>query len=316
LRRLVDSGRRFQGGSALDKLKKDLKKNYRVYLLFLPAFIFYVIFCYAPMGGLIISFQNYSPTRGFFKSSWVGLKYFIEFFNSMFFFRLIRNTLMLNVYDIVFGFPAPIILALVLNELVGRKFKSVIQTIIYMPYFLSLVVLCGIIINFTNTEGVVNDITAFFGAAPKNFLLEIAWFKPIFIITNIWQYAGWSSIVYMAALAGVDPELYDAAYADGCGRLRRLIHVTLPGIMSVVVIMFILRLGNLMSVGFEKVILLYNPLTMETADVISSYVYRRGLLEANYSFATAVGLFNSVINFGFLWFANWLSRRVNEYSLW
>jgi putative aldouronate transport system permease protein len=297
-------------------LKKDIKKNYRVYLLFLPALLFYAIFCYAPMGGLIISFQNYSPARGILHSPWVGFKYFIEFFKSIFFFRLMRNTFMLNVYDILFGFPIPIILALILNEVVGRKFKSVVQTILYMPYFLSLVVLCGIIITFTSTEGVVNNITAIFGAAPKNYLLEAAWFKPIFIITNIWQYGGWSSIVYVAALAGVDPELYDAAYVDGCGRLRRLIHVTLPGIMSMVVIMLILRLGNLMSVGFEKVILLYNPLTMETADVISTYVYRRGLLEANYSFATAVGLFNSVLNFMFLWFANWMSRRVNEYSLW
>jgi len=300
----------------VSKLSIDLKKNYSVYLLFTPALLFYIIFCYIPMGGLIIAFMNYNPARGIFRSNWVGLKYFIEFFKSMFFFRLMRNTLMLNVYDIIFGFPVPILLALILNEIINTKFKAIIQTILYMPYFLSLVVLCGIIITFTSTEGVINDLISIFGFKRTNLLMEVNLFKPIFIISNIWQWAGWSSIVYVAALMGIDPELYDAAYVDGCGRFRRLLHVSLPGIMPVIIIMLILRLGNLMSVGFEKVILLYNPLVMETADVISSYVYRRGLLEANYSFATAVGFFNSILNFGFLWFANRLSRKVSEYSLW
>lgn len=300
----------------MSKLSIDLKKNYSVYLLFTPALLFYIIFCYIPMGGLIIAFMNYNPARGIFRSNWVGLKYFIEFFKSMFFFRLMRNTLMLNVYDIIFGFPVPILLALILNEIINTKFKAIIQTILYMPYFLSLVVLCGIIITFTSTEGVINDLISIFGFKRTNLLMEVNLFKPIFIISNIWQWAGWSSIVYVAALMGIDPELYDAAYVDGCGRFRRLLHVSLPGIMPVIIIMLILRLGNLMSVGFEKVILLYNPLVMETADVISSYVYRRGLLEANYSFATAVGFFNSILNFGFLWFANRLSRKVSEYSLW
>jgi putative aldouronate transport system permease protein len=297
-------------------LKRDVQKNYRVYLLFLPALLFYLIFCYAPMGGIIISFMNYSPTRGIVGSKWVGFKHFTDFFNSLYFFRLMRNTFMLNVYDIIVGFPVPIILALIFNEITARKFKSVVQTILYMPYFISMVVLCGIIITFTSSEGVINDVTVLFGLQAKNYLLDPVLFKPIFIITNIWQYAGWSSIIYVAALSGVDPELYDAAYVDGCGRFRRMIHVTLPGILPVIVIMLILRMGNLMSVGFEKVILLYNPLTYETADVISSYVYRRGLLEASYSFATAIGLFNSILNFAFLWFANWVSRRVNETSLW
>jgi putative aldouronate transport system permease protein len=287
-----------------------------IYLLFLPALLFYLVFCYMPMGGIVISFMNYYPSRGFLQSKWIGFKHFVEFFKSLYFFRLMRNTFMLNVYDIIVGFPTPIILALIFNEISGRKFKSVIQTILYMPYFVSLVVLCGIIITFTSSEGVINDLTAIFGVESRNFMIEPAWFKPIFVLTNIWQYAGWSSIVYIAGLSAVDPELYDAAYVDGCGRFRRLIHVTLPGIMSVIVIMFILRLGNLMTVGFEKVILLYNPLTYESADVISSYAYRRGLLEANYSFATAVGLFNSMLNFTFLWFTNWLCRRINEYSIW
>jgi len=231
------------GDCLMDSLTKDLKKNYRAYLLFAPALIFYIIFCYIPMGGLIISFMNYNPARGFFRSEWVGFKYFIEFFQSLFFIRLMRNTFLLNVYDIIFGFPIPIILALVLNEIFNIKFKAVIQTILYMPYFLSLVVLCGIVITFTATEGVINDFTSFLGFERVNLLMEAALFKPIFVISNIWQWAGWSSIVYVAALTGLDPELYDAAYADGCGRFRRLIHVSIPGIMPVIIIMLILRLG-------------------------------------------------------------------------
>ena len=217
---------------------------------------------------------------------------------------------------IIVGFPAPIILAILLNELRGKRFKTAVQTSFYMPNFISIVVLCGIIVDFCATEGVTSDILAVFGIPASNLLQDRALFKPIFIISNLWQYAGWSSIIYMAALGGINQELYDAAYVDGCGRFKRILNVTLPGLIPTIVIMFILRLGNIMTVGFEKVILLYNPLTYETADVISSYVYRRGILEANYSYATAVGLFNSVLNFGFLIFANWFSRQLTEESLW
>lgn len=229
---------------------------------------FYIVFCYVPMGGLVMGFQNYKPNTGILRSSWVGVKHFIDFFHDMYFPRLMRNTFMLNVYDIIVGFPALIILALLLNELRGKYIKG--------------------------------GILAFFGKEPNNLLQNPKLFKPVFVATNLWQYAGWNSIIYIAAISGINTELYDAAYVDGCGRWKRLLYVTLPGLFPTIVIMFILRIGNIMTVGFEKVILLYNPLTYETADVISSYVYRRGILEANYGYATAVGLFNSLINFAFL----------------
>ena len=284
--------------------------------MFLPALAYYVIFCYAPMYGAIIAFKNFIPGRGIWNSAWVGLKHFEYFFNGMFFGRLMRNTFLLNLYDVIFGFPAPIILAILLHELRGVKFKTTVQTTFYMPYFVSMVVVCGIIMDFVATEGVVNDILAFFGMQPRNLLQDKSLFRPIFVATNIWQFAGWTSIIYIAALGGINQEFYDAAYVDGCGRFKRVLHVTLPGLRSIIVIMLILRLGNMMTVGFEKVILLYNPLTYETADVIASYVFRKGLLEGDYSFATAIGLFNSVINFMFLIAANWYSRKLSEDSLW
>lgn len=300
----------------LRRLKKDIAIHPWIYLMFLPVAAFYIVFCYVPMGGAIIAFNDFSPRTGILGSEWVGFQWFIEFFNDIYFTRLMRNTFLLNVYDIIIGFPTPIIIAIMLNELRGKLYKNIVQTMMYMPNFISLVVLCGIIKDFCVTEGVVNDVLAWFGLEPVNWMLEQAAFKPIFIVSNLWQYAGWSSIIYIAALSSVSQELYDAADVDGCGRFKKMIHVTLPALMPTIVIMFILRLGNIMTVGFEKVILLYNPLTYETADVISSYVYRRGVLEANYSYATAVGLFNSLLNFGFLLFANWLSRRYTEQSLW
>ncbi len=300
----------------LVKLKNDIVKHPWVYLMFLPVAAFYILFCYVPMGGAVIAFNDYSPRAGIFGSEWVGFKWFIEFFRDIYFFRLMRNTFLLNVYDIIIGFPAPILIAILLNELRARHYKSAVQTMMYMPNFISMVVLCGIITDFCITEGVVNDVLGWFGMEPVNWMMEQMAFKPIFIISNLWQYAGWSSIIYVAALSGVSQELYDAADVDGCGRVKKVLHVTLPALVPTIVIMFILRLGNIMTVGFEKVILLYNPLTYETADVISSYVYRRGVLEANYSYATAVGLFNSVLNFGFLLLANWMSRRTTEQSLW
>ena len=318
-KRLQRPGSYLTGGRSKfmpEKLIKDIKKYKYVYLMLIPVLAYYIIFCYVPMGGLIMAFKDYAPRKGIFGSDWVGFKYFLDFFKDMYFVRLMRNTFMLNVYDIIIGFPAPIILALLLNEITGKKFKNTVQTMLYMPNFVSLVVLCGIVVDFCATEGVINDILAFIGVEPNN-LLQNPWlFKPIFVITNLWQYAGWNSIIYMAAIMGINEELYDAAYVDGCGRMKRLIHVTLPGLVPTIVIMFILRLGNIMTVGFEKVILLYNPLTYETADVISSYVYRRGILEANYSYAAAVGLFNSLINFAFLVLANWLSKKATDESLW
>ena len=294
----------------------DIKRHKMIYCILIPILAFYITFCYIPMGGAIIAFKDFTPRKGLWASDWVGLKYFFDFFHDMYFWRLMRNTFMLNVYDIIIGFPAPIILALLLNELRGKHFKNTVQTMLYMPNFVSLVVLCGIILDFCSTEGVINDLLGLIGIPESNLMLNPLLFKPIFIVSNLWQYAGWSSIIYVSALTSVSPELYDAAYVDGCGRWGRIWHVTLPGILPTIVIMLVLRMGNIMTVGFEKVILLYNPLTFETADVISSYVYRRGILEANYSYATAVGLFNSLLNFGFLYLSNIFSRKMTDQSLW
>lgn len=298
------------------RLLRNMREHWQLYLMLLPVVAAYVIFAYLPMGGLIIAFQNFAPRLGIWGSKWVGLKYFRDFFNDVYFFRLMRNTFMLNVYDIIVGFPAPIILAILLNELRSRRVRATFQTMMYLPYFISMVVLCGIIREFCDRDGVINDIIAAMGGQRSSLLMNPKLFKPIFILTNMWQYAGWNSIIYMAAMGSIDTSLYDAACVDGCGRLRQVWHVTLPGILSTIVIMFILRVGNIMTVGFEKVILLYNSMTMETADVISSYVYRRGIMEANFSYATAVGMFNAVLNCVFLFMANYLSRKATDQSLW
>lgn len=287
-----------------------------IYLMLLPVVAAYIIFAYMPMGGLVIAFKNFAPRLGFFRSKWVGFKYFIDFFNDMYFWRLMRNTFLLNVYDIIIGFPAPIVIAILLNEVRSRKARATYQTMMYLPYFISMVVLCGIIRDFADRDGVINDLIVLFGGERISMMMEPVLFKPIFVLTNMWQYAGWNSIIYMAAMSSISTELYDAAYVDGCNRFAQTIHVTIPGILPTIVIMFILRIGNIMTVGFEKVILLYNPMTMETADVISSYVYRRGIMENNFSYATAVGMFNSVLNCVFLFAANYLSRKFTEQSLW
>lgn len=300
----------------LKKIAKDIKKHKLIYAMAIPVLLYYIIFCYIPMGGVVMAFQNFRPSQGISGSTWVGFKHFIDFFNDRFFFRLIRNTFMVNVYDIIVGFPAPIILALLLNELKGKFLKGGIQTAIYMPNFISMVVICGIIVDFCSRDGVVSSILAMFGVEPSNLLQNAKLFKPIVVLTNVWQCAGWSSIIYVAAISGINTELYDAASVDGCGRWRSLWHVTLPGIAPTIILVFIMRIGNIMSAGFEKIILLYNPLTYETADVISSYTYRLGIQQANYGYATAVGLFNSLINIVFLWAANKLSRRLTEHSLW
>lgn len=298
------------------RLCANIRKHWMVYLMLLPVVAAYILFAYFPMGGLVIAFKNFAPRLGLWRSKWVGCKYFLDFFSDMFFPRLIRNTFMLNVYDIIIGFPAPIIIALLLNEVRSRKIRATYQTMMYLPYFISTVVLCGIIREFCDRDGVINDIIVLLGGARSGILSNPALFKPVFVISNLWTYAGWNSIIYMAAMSAIDTELYDAAYVDGCGRFRQTLHVTIPGIVPTIIIMLILRIGNIMTVGFEKVILLYNSLTYETADVISSYVYRRGIMEANYSYATAVGMFNSILNCLFLFGANYLSRKLTDQSLW
>ena len=298
------------------KLFKDIAKHPQIYLMALPVMLFYLIFCYLPMAGLVMAFQNFKVTTGFFNSDYIGLLNFTKFFENPYFWTLIRNTFLLNLYDIIFCFPVPIVIALLLNELKSKRFKSVVQTSIYMPNYISVVVLCGLVIDFCSREGLINKILTNFGIPARDLMLDAGLFRSIFVTTNVWQLAGWTSIIYMAAISGINTELYDAAYVDGCGRWRRLWHVTLPGIMPTIIIMTIMRMGTILSVGYEKIILLYNSLTLKTADVISSYVYREGIQGGRYGYTSAVGLFNALVNLTFLTVTNFISRRLTEQSLW
>lgn len=302
--------------SLIKTIKKEILTNKYLYVMAIPVVLYYLIFHYIPMFGLVIAFQDFKPAKGILASNWVGIKHFTDFLTSFYAVRVIKNTLLLNLYEIIFGFPAPIILALLLNEVKNNFHKRTIQTISYMPHFISLMVICGIIVDFTTSSGVVNDIIAFFGGERLNLLNDKNLYRPIFVSSSIWREVGWGSIIYLATLSSIDPSLYEAAIIDGAGRFKQLIHITLPSLVPTIAILFILRIGNIMNMGFEKVILLYNPLTYETADVISSYLYRRGLQESNYSFGTAVGLFNSVINFTILLTANTISRKFVKESLW
>lgn len=299
-----------------NSVKADWKRNKSLYLIVVPVVLFYILFMYKPMYGALIAFQNYVPAKGMAGSKWVGFDQFIKFFNSPYFFRLVRNTLVLSLYSLVFCFPAPIILALLLNEVKNKKFKSVTQTVTYLPHFISMVVAVGIIKEFCLSDGLINNVIEMFGGQSSALLQNPAYYRTIYILSDIWQEVGWGSIIYLAALSGIDSQLYEAASIDGAGKLKQMLHVTIPGIMPTVIIMLILRMGSLMSMGYEKTILLYNPSTYETADIISSYIYRVGLLEQNWSYSTAIGLLNSVINCFMLVAANKLSKKVTENSLW
>ena len=298
------------------RVKKDWKRNRSLYLMVLPVILFYILFHYKPMYGAIIAFQDYNPRQGVTGSEWVGFDQFIRFFTSPYFGRLVKNTLLLSVYGIIFGFPAPIILALLLNELRAKRFKKTVQTITYLPHFISLVVVTGIIKDFTQSTGLINDIIVMFGGERSSLIQNPALYRTIYIVSDIWQGIGWGSIIYLSALSGVDQQLDEAASIDGAGRWKQLLHVTLPGIAPTIVIMLIMRMGQLLGTGYEKTILLYNEATYETADVIASYIYRVGILERNWSYSTAIGLFNSVINLALLIATNKISRRVSETSLW
>ncbi len=270
-----------------------------------------------PMYGAVIAFKDFRLGDTIFSAPWVGLRWFKEFFGSMYFWRLMKNTLLINFYSLIFGFPIPIIFALVVNEIRIRKFKKVVQTISYMPYFISTVIVVGILHNFFGySHGIVNNIIENMGYERIRFFMESQYFRPLYIGSGIWQSFGYSSIIYIAAMSGVNVELYEAAVIDGANRLQQIWHITLPAIRPTIVILLILNVGRLMSEGFEKIILMYNPATYEVADVISTYVYRRGLIDMEYSFSTAIGLYNSAINFLLLVVANATSRRISGVSLW
>jgi putative aldouronate transport system permease protein len=291
-------------------------KNKYIYLISLIGIAYYLIFKYVPMYGVVIAFKDFSPGRGILGSPWVGLKHFQAFFDSYYFWRIVSNTLLINIYQLLFSFPAPIILALLLNEIKHSLLKRTVQSITYLPHFISTVVIAGMIVDFTAKAGLINTVITWFGGERESLLLQADMFRTIYVSSEVWQQVGWGSIIYLAALSGIDSQLYDAATIDGANRWKQMLHVTIPGLMPTIVILLILQIGGMMNVGFEKIILLYNPLTYETGDVISSFVYRKGILEANYSYSTAVGLFNSLINFLLLILANQISRKVNDTSLW
>jgi putative aldouronate transport system permease protein len=296
-------------------IKKDFKRNWIIYCMAIPVIAFFLIFCYAPMWGALIAFVNFKPTRGLFGSPFVGLKYFKDFITGPYFGRIVGNTFMQNAWGLVFGFPAPIILAVMLNENKNSKFKRTVQTITYMPHFISLVVVCGLIRIFCQSDGLLNTIIVLFGGERTPLLGNASLYRPIYTFSGIWQDIGWSSIIYLAAMAGIDPELYESARIDGAGKFRQIWHVTLPSIVPTIIILFIFAIGGMLASGHEKTILLYNATTYSTADTIASYVYRRGLQEFDYSYSTAVGLMSSVINFIFLWGANKISRKASDISL-
>ncbi|MGO4269478.1 ABC transporter permease, partial [Paenibacillus sp. TAF58] len=248
----------------------DIRKNKLLYVMLIPVLVYYVIFHYGPMYGAIIAFKDFSPRLGIWGSDWVGFEHFQDFFTGPYFWRTIKNTVLISFYQLLFGFPAPIVLALLLNEVRHALFKRTVQTITYMPHFISLVVICGIIKDFTVSDGVMNDIIVFFGGERTTFLLEPSFFRSVYVSTGVWQHIGWGTIIFLAALTGIDQEQYEAAKIDGAGRWKQMTNVTLPGIMPTIIILLILEIGRMMNVGFEKIILLYNPGTYETADVISS----------------------------------------------
>lgn len=298
-------------------LVRNIRDYPLFYLMLLPVLAWYIIFQYGPMYGLLMAFQRYLPTKGILGSQWVGLKNFSDFLADPYFLRVVRNTLIINVYLLLFAFPSAILFALLLNELRLPKLKRATQTVTYMPHFISAMVICGLAVDFFRANGLLTTLLVnLFGVEKTNLLSVKGAFRPIYVGMQIWQETGWDSIIFVAALSGIDPTLYEAAVMDGASRFKRALHVTIPGIMPTIVILLILRIGNMMTLGWEKIVLLYNQMTYETADVISTYVYRRGLIQFDYSFSTAVGLFNSVINFLLLIAANAVSRKVNETSLW
>lgn len=299
------------------RVHAEFTRNKYVYIMALPVVLYYLLFCYYPMYGAQIAFRNFSTANGISGSAWLGLKWFADFIKGPNFGRLMRNTLLISLYQLVFGFPAPILLALLLNELTSDGFKRIIQSIVYLPHFISIVVICGMIRDFVGRNGIITDIIVLFGGQRVNYLGEPGAFRAIYTLSGIWQSIGWSSIVFLSALTAVSPELHESATVDGANRFQRVIHITIPCIVPTIVTMFILQLGKIMSVGSEKILLLYNPNTYQTADVIATYVYRVGLAESfQPSFSTAVGLFSSVINFALILTANAISRKATDSSLW
>ncbi|MFD0696319.1 ABC transporter permease [Paenibacillus sp. GCM10027628] len=298
-------------------LLKSIGSRYDLYLMLLVPIVWYLVFNYGPMYGLQIAFKNFSPAKGILGSKWVGLEHFERFVGSYYFWRLLWNTISINLFSLLFAFPVPVFLALLVNEIRNKAFSKLVQNITYIPHFISVVVMVGMLMLFLSPRGgPVNTIIEAFGGAPVRFLDSAAWFKTIFIGSNIWQNMGWQSIIYIAALSGVNPQLYEAAKMDGASRLRRIWHVSVPGILPVIVILLILDIGHFMNIGFEKILLMQNDLNSESSDVISTFVYSTGILKGEYSYTAAIGLFNSIVNLALLVLVNRFARKKAETSLW
>ena len=295
---------------------RDFRANRAVYLMALPVIAYFIIFNYIPMTGIIMAFQKFQIKKGILGSQFVGLDNFARFFFFFYAWRLIRNTLLISFLGLLFSFPLPIVFALCLNEVRNAKFKKITQTVSYLPYFISIVVVVSILFDFCKSGGILTRIAELFGWKGGALISSPEWFRTLYIGSNLWQHLGYNSIIFISALAAIDPQLYEAATIDGANRWQQTLHVTLPGIASTIVVLLILRLGSIMSVGYEKTILMYSPATYETADIIGSYVYRVGLLDADYSYSTAINLFNSLINLLVLYVANRFSRHISSTSLW
>ena len=294
------------------RLLRDFQMHKWKYVLIVPILVYLALFCYKPMYGLIIAFKNYKPARGIWGSPWVGFMWFEAFFKDPYFFRLLRNTFTISAMNIIFGFPAPILLALLLNEVHNNKFKRTVQTITYMPYFISLVVACSLVKIYCQADGLFSQIIQAFGGQPQNLLINPKAFVPIHVISGIWQGIGWNSIIYLAALSGIDQEQYEAARIDGASRFQQVLHITIPGILPTIMILFIMRMGSILNVGYEKVLLLYSEAVYETADVFSTYTYRMGLQNQKYSLSTAVGLFNTAVNIILLIIVNKIASKASD----
>lgn len=309
-----------QSNVVYDLRKKKFKKvlqNYELYLLLLPTIVYFIVFHYFPIYGLQIAFKDFFAAKGITGSEWVGFEHFERFFSSDQFWVLLKNTLGLSLYELLVAFPIPIILALMINQIGNNRFKKFVQTITYAPHFISIVVIVGMLKLFLSPQtGLVNQAIEFFGGDPVFFMAESSWFKSIYVFSGVWQNAGWSTIIYLAALSGVSPDLHEAAVMDGASKIKRIWHIDIPSIMPTIMILLILQIGHFMGSGYEKIYLMQNPLNLDSSEVIQTYVYKMGILKGQFSYSTAIGLFNSVVNFILLIAVNSFSKRMKQNSLW
>ena len=298
------------------RVNRGIRRSWRLHILFILPLLYFIIFKYGAILWMMIAFKKYNPVDGLIGSEWVGLVHFKNFLRDPYFWKLIRNTLILNLELLIFYFPVPILLALMINDVRNKAFRKTVQAISYLPYFLSTVVVCGLLVNYLSADGMVNNIIFDFTGKRISFMTNPSFFRPIYILSEIWQRAGWGSIIYLAALSGINMELYEAATIDGANRWKQMLHISLPGISPVISIQLLLTLGHILSVGYEKILLLYTGATYETADVISTYLYRRGLVGADYSYGAAVSIFQAAVALGLIVISNSAAKKIGSTSLW